>query len=524
MVPPETLVADRYALRSQLGRGAMGTVWLAQDELLKRPVAVKEIDVPPGFTPAERSALEARMLREARAAARLTHPGAVSVFDVVEHHDRPWIVMEYVDAPTLQEQVESSGPLAPALAATVGLALLDVLEAAHSAGIVHRDVKPGNVMCAADGTVKLADFGIASIADDPKLTQTGLLLGSPSFMAPEQATHGTSGPAADLWSLGATLYFAVEGTPPFDEGAAVPTLTAVIGDDPRPMTRAGDLYPVILGLLEKDPAERLTVVAAKPQLEQVAVGAATTVAEPASATPATAIASEPVHRSPRPAAAARARRGAPTRWLPWVALGLGLAALIGVPLLLDRGDDRAPGAERDNTRQEEGTAGGKGDDAEGGGTTTDEDGSAASKEGWTTYTDETVGYSVDHPAAWAIIPRSSEAIDFTDTATGTYLRVAWTDEPGPDVMERLEEISASFAAEHADYAELQMTPTEYQGHEAGLWEYTYTEGGVSLHAYNLQFVINDEYGFALNFQTHEEDWDSSLDLWDQLQASFQPPA
>ena len=504
----------------------MGTVWLAHDELLKRAVAVKEVDIPPGFSAEERADLEARMLREARAAARLTHPGAVGVYDVVEHHDRPWIVMEYVDAPTLEELVESSGPMDVGRAAKVGLDLLEVLEVAHSEGIVHRDVKPGNVMCPTEGAVKLADFGIASIADDPKITQTGLVLGSPSFMAPEQAQHGSGGPPVDLWSLGATLYFAVEGEAPFDKGAAVPTLTAVLGEEPRAMTRAGALEPVIERLLEKDPDKRLTAPEAKSMLASIATGASTkavtTVADPL--TPTTPVTS--VEREVEPARPVIAPRPEPreaARWLPWIALALGLAALIALPLLLDDDDGRgdAGGASRQQDRAQDDADEGNADGGAGGDT---DDEAAPPAEDWTSYTDESTGYTLHHPETWSIVPRSAESIDFTDPATGTYLRVAWTDEPGPDVMERLEDIAASFASEHEDYVEVQMTPTEYQGHEAGLWEYTYTEEGAALHAYNLQFVIDDTYGFALNFQTHEEEWDGSQDLWNQLQESFEPPS
>jgi eukaryotic-like serine/threonine-protein kinase len=250
------VVADRYLLQARLGRGGMGVVWHAHDAVLGRAVAVKEVALPPTLPEAERRAAEARVMREARAAARLNHPGAVTVYDVIHDQGRTFVVMELVEAPTLAGLVQAEGPLPPGRVAEIGAQLAGALEAAHRAGIVHRDVKPGNVMVADDGGVKLADFGVASLQGDPQLTVTGLVIGSPAYMAPEQASGQPSGPPADLWALGATLFYAVEGAPPFDKGALVPTLAAVVSEDPRPMRRAGQLAPVIGALLAKDPAAR----------------------------------------------------------------------------------------------------------------------------------------------------------------------------------------------------------------------------------------------------------------------------
>jgi hypothetical protein len=253
-------VADRYLLTEVLGRGGMGTVWRAEDELLGRVVAVKVVAAPhdlvgsgsPGATPS-RSAERAR--REARATARLNHPGVVTVHDVVEEDDRFHIVMELVDAPNLTQLVQAEGPLSPRRVAALGGQLLDVLELAHAAGIVHRDVKPSNVMVLAQDRIKLTDFGIAALRGDPELTASGATLGSPMFMAPEQAT-GTSGPAADLWSLGATMYYAVEGRVPFDRPTAMATLVAVLNQPPDPARLAGALEPALTALLVRAPEDR----------------------------------------------------------------------------------------------------------------------------------------------------------------------------------------------------------------------------------------------------------------------------
>ena len=251
-------VCDRYELQEVLGRGGMGTVWRARDLRLKRTVAVKEVRLPEEVDAEDRSALEARALREARAAAKLSQPTVVTMFDVQEDDGRIYLVMELIDGPSLADVIAQEGPLDPERAARMGLDVLTALEAAHGAGVVHRDVKPGNIMLGEGDSAKLADFGIASLKDDPKITKTGLILGSPSYMAPEQVKGQGAGPATDLWALGATLFYAVEGRPPFEKGQAIPTLASVVDDEPPPMTRAGRLEPIIRDMLNKDPQARPT--------------------------------------------------------------------------------------------------------------------------------------------------------------------------------------------------------------------------------------------------------------------------
>ena len=233
----DRVVAGRYRLVAPLGTGGMGTVWRAQDELLHREVAVKEVVLPPGLPEEEQEQLRERTRREARAAARLASPHAVTVYDVVEEDGKPFLVMELVEAPTLSHVVREQGPLPPAQVARIGLDLLSALESAHEVGIVHRDVKPSNVLVCPDGRVVLSDFGIARSTGDASLTSTGLVLGSPAYIAPERARGEVPGPASDLWSLGATLYTAVEGRPPYDTGNALTTLTAVVSGDPEPCAR-----------------------------------------------------------------------------------------------------------------------------------------------------------------------------------------------------------------------------------------------------------------------------------------------
>ena len=270
LTEPGRLIAGRYRLLSVLGNGGMGTVWRSHDDVLDRLVAVKEITPPADVTSDEGQTLRERTLREARIAARLSHPNVVTIYDVVEDGDKPWIVMELVEARTLRDVVEETGPLPPPRVAAVGLQLLAALRAAHELGIVHRDVKPGNVLIDAGGRAVLADFGIARGVDSPSLTSSGVLVGSPSYTAPERARGERGGPESDLWSLGATLYTAVEGRLPYERNGAWATLTAVVTQEPDPPQLAGPLWPVLSELLRRDPDRRLRPRAAEQMLRQVA--------------------------------------------------------------------------------------------------------------------------------------------------------------------------------------------------------------------------------------------------------------
>src|SRR3954469_6871121 len=293
--PAERVLGSRYALTDVLGRGGMGVVWRATDLVLHREVAVKELTFPIEVTEAERAVLRERTLREARAAARLDHPCVTTVYDVVEEGGKPWLVLEHVDADSLQSLLEQGGPLSARAAARIGLDVLSALEAAHAAGIVHRDVKPANVLVEQDGHACLTDFGIATTTGDDSLTTQGALIGSPSYMAPERIHGDEPEPAVDLWSLGATLYAAVEGRPPFSRGDPMATAMAVVSEHPAPMVRAGSLEPVLRGLLTKDPAERSTAEQARRGLEAVLADADVPPPSPSSPPPPPPV-DEPVHR------------------------------------------------------------------------------------------------------------------------------------------------------------------------------------------------------------------------------------
>jgi eukaryotic-like serine/threonine-protein kinase len=269
---PADLLGDRYSLGEPIGRGR-STVYRAEDVRLRRPVAVKQVRLFDGG-PEDSTGIRRRAMREAHAAARLSDPHVVTVYDVIEERDSIWLVMELVEAPSLSKLVAEYGPLDARRAARIGLDVLSALTAAHAVGVVHRDVKPANVMVLPHDRAKLADFGVAKMRDDTQVTAAGLVIGSPAYMAPEQARAERAGPAADLWALGATLYFGVEGLSPFPGNNAIAVATAVIYGLPRPAERAGPLAPLLEELLAKDPDDRPPAADVRSALRHVASGRA----------------------------------------------------------------------------------------------------------------------------------------------------------------------------------------------------------------------------------------------------------
>ncbi len=261
----ERVVAGRYRLLRELGRGGMGVVWEGYDILLNRSVAVKEVLLPPNLSPAEHQVQLTRTSREARTAARLNHRGIVAIYDVAEQDGRPWIVMELVRARGLDEV----GLLPVRQVADIGRQVLSALRAAHEAGILHRDVKPSNILLDAEGRAVLSDFGIAVIEGDTSLTQTGMVTGSPSFLPPERATGVDAGPWSDLWALGATLYAALVGQGPFERRDAISTLGALLTEEPDFGVVPLEMRAVLTGMLQREPAHRLTAQQADAMLAEV---------------------------------------------------------------------------------------------------------------------------------------------------------------------------------------------------------------------------------------------------------------
>ena len=532
------LVAGRYRLLSPLGSGGMGTVWRAEDVVLGREVAVKEIIFPHGLSDEDREVLRERTRREARAAARLDHPSAVTVFDVVEEGDAPYLVMELVEARTLSQVVRSDGPLSPQRTAQVGLALLGALETAHAQGIVHRDVKPGNVLLCPDegatpGRVVLTDFGIASSPGDSSITSTGLLLGSPSYIAPERARGLPPGPASDLWSLGATLFTAVEGRPPYDGGEPLLTVTAVVTGEHAPFVAAGPLAPVLTGLLAREPADRLDVAAARAALQSVAANAAP--GAPPVPAPAAELGSDRTTALPmrdvREAAAPVPPPAAPTP--AWSRPPLVLRA--GQPLQPPRRRNRAPlvlmavvllvavGALGFALSGDpDGTPGpGSSPGRSAAPSTEPSQPPIALPAGWTQYTDPQEGWSIGVPPGYERSTRG-ELVQFRDDQTRRTLRIDYSTGPTQSALAAWQAFSPQLAGRLADYKELRVEKVDYKGLDAADLEFTYFDQ-TGLHVLDRTFIsTSGEESFALYWQVPAEDWAASVPLFEQIAATFLP--
>ena len=540
MTDEQRLVAGRYRLLRPLGSGGMGTVWRAQDVVLGREVAVKEVTFPRGLSGEDREVLRERTRREARAAARLDHPSAVTVYDVVEEGGSPFLVMELVEARTLSQVVRAEGPLSPQRTAQVGLALLGALESAHAQGIVHRDVKPGNVLLTDGDRVVLTDFGIAASAGDSSITSTGLLLGSPSYIAPERARGHAPGPASDLWSLGATLFTAVEGRPPYDGGEPLLTVTAVVTGEHEPFVAAGPLVPVLEGLLERDPATRLTASQARALMAPLAqhartaavpmpspeaerrtdattalpmsqvraqVGAAPGTAPVAGASVAgTSVAGASTwSRPPVFAEPSRRRSRAPL-------LAVGLAAVMAAGtagfLLTDRSGGRSgagPGASATATPSPPGAV----------------EPPAGLPAGWSTFTEPAEGWSIGVPPGFAQSTYRGTQVQLRDPRTRRTLRVDWDDDPGPSALRAWEAFSPQLAKVLSGYRQQRLERVEFQGLDAADLEFTYSDGGADLRVLDRRLVAEDrEQGVALYWQTRDADFPESLPVFEQMAATF----
>ncbi|WP_255954157.1 serine/threonine-protein kinase [Streptomyces odontomachi] len=266
----QRVIGGRYQLTARLGHGGMGTVWVGRDLVVKREVAIKEPRLPDNLTQAERQTAYQRMEREAQAAARIDHPSVVTMHDVVVEDGKPWVVMELVRGQSLADRLQE-GTLDPREAAQIGLAVAGALQAAHGAGVLHRDVKPDNVLLGQGGRVVLTDFGIAQVEGEQRLTETGAFVGSPEFISPERVLGQRPGPASDLWSLGVVLYAAVEGMSPFRRSHTPATLQAVLSAEPQAPARAGGpMSMLIMQLLRKDPMARPSAAEVRQSLESVA--------------------------------------------------------------------------------------------------------------------------------------------------------------------------------------------------------------------------------------------------------------
>jgi serine/threonine protein kinase len=509
MTASPTLVARRYSLREPLGVGGMGRVWRARDEILGRDVAIKEIVLPAELIAEEHDAVRRRMLREARAAARLSHPNVVRVYDAFEADERPWIVMEYVPSRSLHEVVETDGPLEPQRVAEIGLAVVAALKAAHRAGVQHRDVKPGNVLLANDGRVVLTDFGIATVEGDAAVTRPGLVLGSPEYIAPERARDGVTGPASDLWSLGATLYSAVEGRSPYKRPSVMETLVALAADEPDPPQRAGVLQPVLSGLLSKDPAARIGIAETERRLRTAAAG-------------------EWVARRSRRPAITRRRLAVAVAVLllgavSWLAATHwpGSSGRSAAPA----GANRAATAAGPNSTPTTSTApttspaptsarpGGQGAAAQQ---------RPALPAGWQDYHDST-GFSVYVPAGWSR-SRTGSIMYFRDQSGSRILGIDQSNQPKSDPVADWRGQS-SYRVSHGDfpgYQEIHIIAVPYW-QKAADWEFTYTKR-VRQHVNNRGLVVSASQAYGIYWETSDADWAAAQSDLQLIYDSFRPAA
>ncbi|MET9443393.1 serine/threonine-protein kinase, partial [Streptomyces sp. NPDC006610] len=346
---PGELVDERFELVERLGSGGMGTVWRARDTVLHRDVALKAVRSDAAASDAVRE----RVLREARALARLSHPYVVTVHHIVDAQPHPWIVMEFVPGSSLQDRLAAQGPLPPAEAARIGRQVLSALAAAHAVGILHRDVKPANILLRPDGTAVLTDFGIAALQGSVSLTATNELIGSPEYVAPERARGRDSGPSSDLWSLGLVLYVCTEGVSPLRRESTLATLAAVLDDPVPPPVRSGPLAPVLQALLVRDPAARPDAVRLDAMLAQAEAGTAPhwalpTMTGPVAPAPAPVVPTQldsPRPTLPQPPGGAPARQRSTTAVVVAV-IALAVAVVAATALALtqyDAGRDTADG-------------------------------------------------------------------------------------------------------------------------------------------------------------------------------------
>ncbi len=541
----QRILSGRYRLVRSIGQGGMGTVWEAHDDVLNRQVAVKEVRFPPELSEGELADLRERTMREARATARLSHPNVVTTYDVVEEDGRPWIVMELLSTQSLAELLRDAGPLPPHRVAEIGLDVLGALEAAHGQGVVHRDVKPSNVLITDGGRAVLTDFGIATTAGDPALTSTGVVLGSPAYMPPERARGRAFGPESDLWSLGATLFAAAEGRPPFEADNALGTLTAVISDPVPPLSAGGPLAGAVAGLMAKDPAARADIPHTRELLRRAAAdrsGAAVTTTvpvEPADRTRAVpaAVPAPAVRREePPPTSYERdddrsddgPRRGMLVAALVVAVLIVG--GLVVLALTQRSGDpsssasdpttSRTPSSSPSSSASSSAPPTKSSTPSETAGSGPADNGVPA---GFQLYQDDT-GFSLAVPDGWNARQQSATAVDLVSPDGASFVRIDQTDKPKDDPKADWEKQEKSVSKRLPDYQRVSIESVDYRGWPAADWEFTFVENGATVHVRNRGFVTDDQHGYALYYSVPDSQWstDQTQQVYQVAADTFQP--
>ncbi|WP_017573820.1 serine/threonine-protein kinase [Nocardiopsis halotolerans] len=551
---PGRLLAHRYRLDEVIGAGGMGRVWQGTDTLLDRPIAVKELTTPPNLPAHEVEVLRTRMLREARSAAQLSHPAIITVFDVAEEDGRPWIVMELVRGPSLGDLIRDGGALPVRRAADIGEQMAAGLSEAHARGIVHRDIKPGNVLIAGNDRAVLTDFGIAHLDGSTHLTSTGLLIGSPSYLAPEVAHGHSATPASDMWALGITLYQAVEGTLPFDRPTPMATLTAIVTQDLPESANAGPLRPVLEALCEKRPEDRPTVGEARSLLREIRDAAdtpATVAPTPATAEPtsepeeparAEAPAPEPGPSPHAPAAPHRGTRNGRARRTLLIAAAVLLLVVAGATSalismnrqgepgagLVDGSGQRAaadPGATEEPSSGEaeasDAPSGEPGPGEEPEESPEERDGGEDDRWDFLVRYEDPSGFSLDVPEDWEVERRGHMV--FFHNPEGGYLQVDQTADPGADAGEDWRDFEPVGRQNFGGYQLIGIEDVEADWVDdyvsAADWEFTF-DGG-SMHAINRGFHT-EEVGYALFLVASNESPEENRALLDRMSRGFEP--
>ncbi|MFF5369171.1 serine/threonine-protein kinase [Streptomyces sp. NPDC013187] len=572
------LVAGRYRLAESIGSGGMGRVWRAHDEVLHRSVAIKELTAALYVSESEQAILLARTRAEARAAARINHSAVVTVHDVLEHDGRPWIVMELVEGRSLADAVKEEGRVEAREAARIGLWVLRALRAAHTAGVLHRDIKPGNVLLGSDRRVLLTDFGIAQIEGDTTITRTGEVVGSVDYLAPERVRGHDPGPSSDLWALGATLYTAVEGRSPFRRTTPLTTMQAVVEEEAGELRHAGPLAPVITALLRKDPATRPDVSEAEHMLAEAAegrrpngaqayvptqysgttpyrdhhggTGTGTATSGTATGAPSGPIGTGPIGTgsgshtgTPLPPLAGNPATGTSTagtptygptvvgpatgsqptgsgrrRRLRTLALVVALAAIIGggTAVVLQQWNGPSQGDGSGSTTS----------------TTTQATGGSV-PDSWIRY-DDPVGFSLYLPKGWKRKPFGPQGeitqIDYSPDGGRHFVRIAIDASPDfADARSHQEDLEQQ-VQRLVNYKRVTMEDNTYRDRKGSLWEYTWTALAKDppyvagpRHAVEETYFSRDGVEYAIYMSSSEEDWAKTSKQFKWVLQGWQQP-
>ncbi|MFC9678912.1 serine/threonine-protein kinase [Streptomyces sp. NPDC056948] len=474
------LVAGRYRLAERIGRGGMGTVWLADDEVLGRRVALKRLHEQPHLSADELGTRDERMRREARSAARIVHPNVIVVHDVVEDEGRPCVVMEYVPGHTLADLLQEGRTLPPHEAARIGLAMVSALRAAHEAGVLHRDVKPGNVLLGTGDRVVLTDFGIATTAGSSTLTRTGEMVGSIDYMAPERVRGLTPGPASDLWALGATLYQTVEGRPPFRRLTAMETAYAIATDPTPPPTRAGPLDPLIESLLAREPESRPSTEETEHSL-RAAVDALQGRGE--------------LRDQPQATRTRRRRRITTTAAALTATLAVGATLYVANPYQTEK--------PRKTTIRPTATPS-----------------PSPVPQGYHLVHDEKLGISFPIPNDWKARTRTAEQVTYADPTGLAGITIGTVAPAGPNPADHFADIEANTKLNYSTYRRLRMQRTTFREQPAAIWEFTFQGRARPFRAIDLGYGREGGREYDIYLSAPEAEWDTHRPVFDHVRDGF----